>query len=242
MEQDARMPVRTDRLQLAAMLPAFLVLLMWAVFVLDHGLGMEIARHGLMPRTAAGLIGILTAPFIHADLEHLIGNSVPLLVLGTAFIYFFPTIALRVTAIAWLATGLGVWLAGRSSIHIGASGLVYALAAFLFLSGMLRRQRTQMGLSLLIVFLYGSMFWGIFPIVPRMSWESHLWGAVAGLILAWVHRTEPSPVKDREPVLEDELEEVLPAHPGITIVRYSAPSSAEDPASLPLDPDRTSIG
>lgn len=242
MEQDARMPIRTDRLQLAAMLPAFLVLLMWAVFVLDHGLGMEIARHGLMPRTAAGLIGILTAPFIHADLEHLIGNSVPLLVLGTAFIYFFPTIALRVTAIAWLATGLGVWLAGRSSIHIGASGLVYALAAFLFLSGMLRRQRTQMGLSLLIVFLYGSMFWGIFPIVPRMSWESHLWGAVAGLILAWVHRTEPSPVKDREPVLEDELEEVLPAHPGITIVRYSAPRSAEDPASLPLDPDRTSIG
>ena len=242
MEQDARMPIRTDRLQLAAMLPAFLVLLMWAVFVLDHGLGMEIARHGLMPRTAAGLIGILTAPFIRADLEHLIGNSVPLLVLGTAFIYFFPTIALRVTAIAWLATGLGVWLAGRSSIHIGASGLVYALAAFLFLSGMLRRQRTQMGLSLLIVFLYGSMFWGIFPIVPRMSWESHLWGAVAGLILAWVHRTEPSPVKDREPVLEDEPEEVLPAHPGITIVRYSAPSSAEDPASLPLDPDRTSIG
>ena len=242
MEQDARMPIRTDRLQLAAMLPAFLVLLMWAVFVLDHGLGMEIARHGLMPRTAAGLIGILTAPFIHADLEHLIGNSVPLLVLGTAFIYFFPTIALRVTAIAWLATGLGVWLAGRSSIHIGASGLVYALAAFLFLSGMLRRQRTQMGLSLLIVFLYGSMFWGIFPIVPRMSWESHLWGAVAGLILAWVHRTEPSPVKDREPVLEDELEEVLPAHPGITIVRYSAPRSAEDPAYLPLDPDRTSIG
>jgi membrane associated rhomboid family serine protease len=242
MEQDPLLPPRTDRLKLAAVLPAFLVLLMWAVFVLDHGLGMGIARHGLMPRTAAGLIGILTAPFIHADLEHLIGNSVPLLVLGTALIYFFPTIALRVTAFAWLATGLGVWLAGRSSIHIGASGLVYALAAFLFLSGMLRRQRTQMGLSMLIVFLYGSMFWGIFPIVPRMSWESHLWGAVAGLILAWVHRTEPSPVKDREPVLEDEPEEALPAHPGITIVRYSTPRSAEDPASLPLDPDRTSIG
>jgi len=242
MEQDPLLPPRTDRLKLAAVLPAFLVLLMWAVFVLDHGLGMGIARHGLMPRTAAGLIGILTAPFIHADLEHLIGNSVPLLVLGTALIYFFPTIALRVTAIAWLATGLGVWLAGRSSIHIGASGLVYALAAFLFLSGLLRRQRTQMGLSMLIVFLYGSMFWGIFPIVPRMSWESHLWGAVAGLILAWVHRTEPSPVKDREPVLEDEPEEALSAHPGITIVRYSAPQAADDPTSFPLDPDRTSIG
>ncbi len=236
------MTPRTDRLKLAAILPAFLVLLMWAVFVLDHGLGMEGARHGLMPRTAAGLIGILTAPFLHADLEHLIGNSVPLLVLGTALFYFFPTIALRVTAIAWLATGLGVWLAGRSSIHIGASGPVYALAAFLFLSGLLRRQRTQMGLSLLIVFLYGSMFWGIFPIVPRISWESHLWGAVVGVMLAWVHRTEPSPVKDREPVLEDEPEEALPVYPGITIVRYIAPHSAEDPASLPLDPDRTSIG
>jgi membrane associated rhomboid family serine protease len=242
MLQDTHTPPRTDRLKLAAVLPAFLLLLIWAVYLLDQGLGWESARHGLEPRTASGLPGILLAPFLHADLQHLIGNSVPLLVLGTALIYFFPTIALRVTAIAWLATGSGVWLAARPSVHIGASGLVYALAAFLFLSGLLRRQRSQMGLSLLIVFLYGGMFWGIFPIVPRMSWESHLWGGVVGLLLAWAFRSEPSPVKDHEPVFEDETMDVLPAQQGITIVRYMSPQTPKDGPGETLDPDRTSIG
>lgn len=242
MDPHQQAPPRTDRLRLAAILPALLVLVIWAVFLLDHGLGLGSARYGLTPRSATGLVGILSAPLLHADLEHLIGNSVPLLVLGTTLIYFFPTIALRVAGMAWLATGIGVWLAARPSTHIGASGLVYALAAFLFLSGLLRRQRTQMGLSLLIVFLYGGMFWGIFPIVPRVSWESHLWGGVVGLLLAWVYRAEASPVKDPQPVLEDEPEELLPVQQGVTIVRYTSGRASEEGPGQTLDPDRTSIG
>lgn len=241
MQEPLRTSPRPDRLGLAFILPGLLVLVLWAVHLLDQGMGWETARYGLTPRTLQGLVGVFSAPLLHADLEHLIGNSVPLLVLGTALIYFFPTIALRVAAISWLATGIGVWIAARPSTHIGASGLVYALAAFLFLSGLLRRQRTQMGLSLLIVFLYGSMFWGIFPLMPRVSWESHLWGAMVGVVLALVHRSEPSPVKDPQPILEDEDEELLPPQQGVTIVRYTRPHAGEEGSGQPLDPDRTSI-
>lgn len=211
--------VQQRRIARAAVLPALVVLLLWCVFLLDKGLGWDLYRWGILPRSFAGLVGVITSPFIHGDLEHLFNNSVPLFLLGWALMYFYPRNAGPVVLVAWLVSGVWVWISARGNYHIGASGVVYGLAAFLFFSGVLRKQRTLLALSLLVVFLYGSMVWGIFPIVPRMSWESHLWGGSAGALMAYLYRKVPPAVQD--PVhrpLEDEdekeeLEDMGPTHP-----------------------------
>ena len=234
---------RTSRMTYAAVLPFLVVLILWLIYLVDHGLTLHLNRWGIGPREWAGLIGVAAAPLLHGDLEHLVGNSVPLFVLGWSLMYFFPTVAGRVVVFSWLFTGLGVWLSARANIHIGASGVVYALAAFLFVSGLLRRQRTQMGLSLLIVFLYGSMFWGIFPILPRVSWESHLWGAITGLVLAVIYRNEASAVKDPTPGLEDDEDaedEVKAADPDVHVVYHMSGSPVTGPQHGVLGPERTS--
>ena len=145
---------------------------------------------------------------IHADTGHLFNNTIPLLVLGTALFYFYSDVAPRVMAFIWIATGVLVWITARPAWHIGASGVVYGLASFLFVSGMIRRYFRLMALSLLIVFLYGSMVWGMFPFIgSTISYESHMLGAVTGVILAlwyrnegpqrplpeWMDEAEPSP-------------------------------------------------
>jgi membrane associated rhomboid family serine protease len=201
-------PLKEERRILYALIPpAFLVLLLWCVFLLDLFYELDLFHYGLLPREWKGLLGVFTAPFLHGDLEHLINNSIPLVVLGTALLYFFPRLAGRVLLVSWLVGGLCVWLTARGNYHIGASGVVYGLAAFLFTSGLLRKQRTLMGLSLLVVFLYGSFLWGMFPIVPRISWESHFWGAASGVIMAIMYRHIPSAVKDPRPIVWDEDDE-----------------------------------
>lgn len=142
--------------------------------------------------------------------------------LGWALLYFFPHLAGRVVLGSWLVSGVWVWLSARANFHIGASGVVYGLAAFLFTSGLLRKQRTLMGLSLLVVFLYGGLLWGMFPLFPSISWESHFWGAAAGVALAFIYRNVPSAVRDpREIKWEEEEEEG-------TAPELSAPSTADE--------------
>lgn len=189
-------PHRERRLWISAVLPAAGVLLLWCVHLLDLGFELDLYRYGTYPRTFHGAVGILLSPFVHGDLEHLVNNSIPLFVLGWALLYFFPRLAGRVILASWLVSGCWVWLSARSSYHIGASGVVYGMAAFLFTSGLLRRQRALMGLSLLVVFLYGGLIWGVFPLFPKVSWESHLWGAVAGTAMAFLYRTVPSAVHE----------------------------------------------
>ncbi len=201
------------KLAYSAVLPAIAVLLLWCAFFLDEGFGLDLYRFGIFPRTVNGLIGIMAAPFIHGDFDHLLNNSIPLFVLGWALMYFFPRLAGRVLIASWLVSGLCVWATARSSYHIGASGVVYGLAAFLFTSGLLRKQRTLMGLSLLVVFLYGGLLWGMFPIFPRISWESHFWGGAAGVIMAFLFRHVPSAVSDPRPITWDD-EEDEPQEPG----------------------------
>jgi len=188
----------------AAILPLIAVLLLWAVFVVERALGLDLYRYGLLPRDAHGLPGIITSPFIHGDAEHLFNNSVPLLLLGWGLMYFYPRIAGRVVLASWLLSGVWVWISARDNYHIGASGVVYGLAAFLFFSGVFRRQRTLMALSLIVVFLYGSLVWGVFPLVPRVSWESHLWGGVAGSLMAFLYRKVPPAVQDPVGPLDDD--------------------------------------
>jgi membrane associated rhomboid family serine protease len=239
MEQPGATP-RPSRMTYAAVLPFLAVLALWLIHLIDRGLDLHLERWGIGPRDWSGLVGVFAAPLLHGDLEHLIGNSVPLFVLGWSLMYFFPTIAGRIVLFSWFFTGIGVWVSARANIHIGASGVVYALAAFLFISGLLRRQRTQMGLSLLIVFLYGSMFWGIFPILPRVSWESHLWGAATGVVLAWLYRREPSAVKDPTPVLVDDDEEGMEEQErGELEIVYHVVPAAEGATAKPASAPRT---
>jgi membrane associated rhomboid family serine protease len=153
------------------------------------------------------LVGILTAPFIHANLNHLINNSVPFLVLLTAIFYFYQKVAWRVLLVSYLATGSLVWLLARSSYHIGASGLIYSFAAFVFFSGIIRRNINLLAISMLVIFLYGSMVWGIFPYRSDMSWESHLMGLTVGAVLSVIYRHEgPGPTRFASD-MEEETEE-----------------------------------
>lgn len=238
----------------ALILPAVLVLVIFLVLLVDEVLGLGLARFGILPRDPVGLRGILFAPLLHGDLDHAVGNSTALLMLGWALMYFYPRSAGRVFLFTWLVSGAWVWISARDSHHIGASGVVYGLAAFLFMSGVLRRQRTLMALSLLVVFLYGSMVWGVFPIVPRISWEGHLWGAVGGTLLAWYYRKLPAAIQDPVPVLDEDDEDEEPlmeqmvragseGNAPIRIVYHvqsDGPSDTAHTAGERSDPDRTS--
>lgn len=198
---------RTSRVVIAALLPFAAVALLWSVYFVDTGLGLDLRRFGIVPRDMEGLVGVFTAPFLHAGFEHLFNNSVPLFVLGWMLVYVYPRAAARVVLAVWLLGGLWVWISARSSLHIGASGVVYGLASFLFFSGLIRKQRTLMGVSLLVTFLYGGMIWGLFPLVERISWESHLWGALAGLAMAGVFRNVEPAISDPVPRYLQEAEE-----------------------------------
>ncbi len=193
------------RFYISLWFPVFFLLLIWCVWFIETTLGLEFATWGLFPRKMSGLRGILFAPLIHAGLRHLIDNSIPLFTLSVALFYFYRNLAFRIFFLTYLLAGIWVWLMGRESYHIGASGLIYGLAAFLFVSGIIRNHVPLMALSLVVVFLYGSLVWGIFPLKVDVSWESHLLGSVAGVILA-VHYRRSGP-RRKNYVWEDEEEE-----------------------------------
>lgn len=143
---------------------------------------------GLYPRTFSGLLGIFSAPLIHSDFGHLVSNIFPLLVTGLLTHWFYRPLIYRVYFFGWIVTGLIVWVVARDSFHIGASGLLYSITVFLFVSGMIRGSYRLVAVSLLLVFLYGSMIWGIFPMQRSISWESHAAGSLVGLLLAYLYR------------------------------------------------------
>ena len=175
-------------------IPALLVTLMWVVKVVEMAFSMDFGPWGLIPQTTKGLLGILTMPFLHGDWQHLLTNTVPALVLGTALYYCYPTLANRVMLISWLGSGLLTWCIGApDSVHVGASGLIYALNLFLIVSGFIRGNRQLIVISLIMVFLYGSFIWGMIPALAKpqhISWEGHLGGAIVGVLLALVFKKE----------------------------------------------------
>lgn len=177
---------------LSMIIPGIFVILMWLVKIVEVLFGLDFSNHGIYPLTKSGLWGILFSPFIHADFGHLFNNTLPLFFLSIALFYFYSEVAFRVFFSTYFLTGLLVWLGGRASWHIGASGLIYGLASFLFFSGIIRKHFRLIALSLLIVFLYGSMVWGIFPGVYKqnISWESHMLGFISGAILAVWYKNE----------------------------------------------------
>jgi membrane associated rhomboid family serine protease len=170
--------------RLAASLSLAFVALLWVLHLANWALGVDAAPFGVRPRTVEGLIGILFAPLTHASFEHLVANSLPLAVLGTAMLHLYPRASPVVLPWVYLVPGVAVWLAGRDAIHVGASGLVYGLTAYVFLAGLLRRDRRAIAASLVIAFLYGSAVWGVMPLKRFDSWETHLAAALVGAALA----------------------------------------------------------
>jgi len=164
---------------------------MWLVKIIEVLFETDFSGFGIYPLTLSGLPGIVFSPFIHEDFNHLFNNTLPLFFLSVALFYFYSEVALKVFLWTFFLTGILVWFGGRQAWHIGASGLVYGLASFLFFSGIIRRYYRLVALSLLVVFLYGQMVWGIFPgVYKNVSWESHMLGFFSGIVLAIIFRKQ----------------------------------------------------
>ena len=164
--------------------PLLFVFTMWVVYWAEIRFGWRFTTYGIYPQKLEGLRGVIFGPFIHSGLQHLFNNSIPLFVLSAALFYFYRNIKWKVLLGGLLLTGLLTWAIGRPSYHIGASGIVYLLASFLFFKGIFSKQYQLTALSLVVVFLYGSLLWYVFPIDSKISWEGHLSGFLVGLIFA----------------------------------------------------------
>lgn len=160
----------------------------WIIEITEQITGASFVKLGVYPHHIKGLPGILFSPFIHSGFGHLISNTVPFFILTAALVYFYRRISYRIFFQLYLLAGLCVWIAGREAWHIGASGVIYALASFHLVSGIIRSDVRLLTLSIVVVFLYGSFIWGLFPINPEVSWEGHLWGAISGFVIAVYYR------------------------------------------------------
>ena len=181
-----------QKLIYALIIPVGLLFIMWMVKLVEYSFDVSFANYGNYPLDLKGVQGIILMPFIHGSWDHLMANSVSFLVLSTALFYFYRDISVRVLIGIWVLSGIWVWFGGRPSWHIGASGLIYGLSSYIFFSGIIRKDKRLAALALIVTFLYGSLIWGVFPdFFPKekqISWEGHLGGAVAGLIMAVYYR------------------------------------------------------
>lgn len=179
--------------RLAVIFVAILWLVQWLITALD--LGPEI--FGVRPRQLAGIIGIVSAPLVHGDFAHLLSNSLPLIVAGTTMLYLYPRSSLRVLPAVYFGPGAAVWLLAAGSSHIGASGIVYGLVSYIFVAGLIRKDRRAIAASLLVSFMYGALVWGVLPIKRGISWETHLAAAIIGVALAFALRALDVPPRQR---------------------------------------------
>jgi membrane associated rhomboid family serine protease len=192
--------VRRDRSRVGyALLGTFgLVAGIWLAWFGAWALGWSMDDLGIRPRETGGLIGVLTAPFAHASFEHLMSNTLPLGILAALALYAYPRATRFALPLIWLASGLGVWLWARPSVHVGISGIVHGLMFFLFVMGLLRRDRLGVAIALIVFFLYGGMLMTVLPRDPDVSFEYHLFGALAGIAAAiGLFRFDPLPPRRR---------------------------------------------
>ncbi len=172
--------------------------LLWVILLSAAALDINLTPLGVYPGAMQGLGGLISGPLVHGSWTHLLANTPPLLILGTALLYAYPRAAPLALPAIYLGSGLGVWLFARESFHIGASGLTHGLMFFIFLIGVLRRDRPAIALSMAVFFLYGGMLWSILPQSPDISFESHLFGAICGLLMAILLRErDPRPEEKR---------------------------------------------
>jgi len=200
-----------QKLIYALIIPVGLLFVMWLVKFIEYSFDISFANFGNYPLDLKGIQGIVLMPFIHGSWDHLMANSVSFLVLSSALFYFYRDVSLRVMLGIWVLSGIWVWFGGRPSWHIGASGIVYGLSSFLFVSGIIRKDKRLAALALIVTFLYGSLIWGVFPdFFPKekhISWEGHLGGAIAGLIMAVYYRNSGPKEKQFSWEFEDDESE-----------------------------------
>lgn len=187
--------------------PILFVLAIWIVFWFEIRFGFDFNHFGIQPRMLRGLRGIIFSPFIHSGMKHLFNNSIPLFVLSMALFYFYRKISWEILGYGLLLTGLFTWSIGRPANHIGASGIIYLLASFLFFKGVFSRYYRLVALSLIVVFLYGGMLWYVTPIDPEISWEGHLSGLISGFVFSLIYRKKIARMPKYEWQKEDYKEE-----------------------------------
>ncbi|MFT7555518.1 MAG: membrane associated rhomboid family serine protease [Planctomycetota bacterium] len=182
------------RLRVAFTIAMSFALLLWLLKLAEYLFGLDFTPLGIYPRRTDGLAGILLAPFIHGSFAHLFANTAPIVVMGTMLLYGYPRAAKVLLPAVYLGGGIGVWLFAREAYHIGASGVSFGLLFFVFTVGVLRWERRTIAISLLVFFLYGGMISGLVPTAPDISFESHLCGALIGIVLAFLLRhRDPAP-------------------------------------------------
>lgn len=186
-------------------IPVIFLIIIWLIKLVEIALNIKFTEFGMHPRHMDGLLGIICSPLIHADFSHLIGNSTSFLILSTALFFFYRKMASRIFVLNYLLSGILLWMGGRDVWHIGTSGVIYGLASFLLFSGLLRKDIRLLTISLIVIFLYGSFFWGVFPIQEQISWDGHLMGAISGIILSLIFHKYGPPRQKFE--WEDEIDD-----------------------------------
>jgi membrane associated rhomboid family serine protease len=172
-----------------------LVGLMWLIFIVNFLFPfIDFRNYGIYPRKLSGLTGIITAFFLHGSLSHLLSNTLPILLAITALFGNYPKSAKKVLLLSIFLTGMLVWSFARTANHIGASGVLYSLLTFIFISGFIKKDIQSIGISIVIAFLYGSLLYGLIPGQVSISWESHLFGFLVGIFLAWLYRNQDKPI------------------------------------------------
>ena len=185
---------------------AIILIIIWSVKIFEIVFDYDFTEYGVLPRNFNGLIGILFSPLIHSDVNHLLSNSLPVIILCLLIFNFYSQIAKKIFIYLYFISGLWLWCIGRESFHIGASGLIYAMASFLFFSGILRKNSQLSAVALLVIFIYGGLFWGLFPIHKNVSWEGHLTGFIAGILVSFIFRKDGPKRKKYNWEIEEDLE------------------------------------
>ena len=183
-----------------------ILIIIWSVKIFEIVFDYDFTEYGVLPRKFNGLIGILFSPLIHSDVNHLLSNSLPVIILCLLIFNFYSQIAKKIFIYLYFISGLWLWCIGRESFHIGASGLIYAMASFLFFSGILRKNSQLSAVALLVIFIYGGLFWGLFPIHKNVSWEGHLTGFIAGILVSFIFRKDGPKRKKYNWEIEEDLE------------------------------------
>jgi len=227
------------RIRHALLLTAGALVCIWGVFLINLQFELGLNRFGNRPLRPGGAVGILAMPFLHGGWDHIWGNTVSYFTLSCMLLYFYQSMGLKVLLWSWLGSGFLLWASGAPGNHIGLSGVVYALAAFLFLSGVIRKHAILMRVALVVVFLYGSIVWGVLPIEVGVSWQGHLAGAFAGGLLALVLRKEgpqPPPIPEEWDADEEENEADDDAATNVSAPRATPDGVGPAPAEEDVNP------